>query len=520
MHPALLALLLPLSSVAADAVPVLKCPAVPEAYSKMLTSLKALQTQIKQDTKGSCDPVRDEVISLEKLLNDRRKQVVDLVEKSKTSTLDEPSLDIVRGYVNDVTTKVLNTAELIDRSNNCFEEDRKQFGFGELAAITLDATSLAKTVAGPWSAPVALGGTALAGIFQGLERVLKNQRGFDFDKLDQRQSFVQSLCSYYNYRQEMDSLMFPSRRASQLRKLEQALKANLDEMVRNCPECDRLATGAANPAQNEEVNKEVAQTDRAYVRPLGTYTVQSVSAMNWVRQEGQRLREQTGDEFGIGRDLLSEKAADMDKFFFEKESPRFLKAQNDKAYNLIREYSGYVRQGAMAFAYEINRYVDLSGQQIYAMNENELFELITGSREQLETAGQSKLVYRIDDYERKSLDLLDRSILALQVQESYCRFFQKAGYYNANLQYYCEGGSGAKVRAELTRLEQSRDGMRTAAAPVALPRAATKSLRGPEEMGLSSMIPLSVDEMSTDWADSLTKIVNRLRRDPHRFQKR
>jgi hypothetical protein len=519
MLPAIFALLLPLASAAADPVPVLKCPAVPEAYSKMLTSLKVLQTQIKKDTNGSCDPVREEVISLEKLLGERRKQVVDLIEKSKTTALDEPSLDVVRGYVNDVTTKVLNTAELLDRSNNCFEEDRKQFGFGELAAITLDATALAKTVAGPWSAPIALGGTALAGIFQGLERVVKNQRGFDFEKLDQRQSFVQSLCSYYNYRSDMENLMFPSRRANQLRKLEQALKANLDEMVRNCPECDNLATNVTNQTPPADVNQAAAQTDRTYVRPLGTYTVQSVSAMAWVRQEGQRLREQTGDEFGIGRDLLSEKAADMDKFFFEKESPRFLKAQNEKAYNLIREYSSTVRQGAMAFLYEINRYVDISNVQAYAMNETELFELITGSREQLEAVGQSKLVYRIDDFERKSLDLLDRSILALQVQESYCRFFQKAGYYNANLQYYCEGGTSTKVRAELARLEKTRDGMKAAAAPVGLPRAASKSV-GPNEMGLNTMIPLTIEEISTDWADSLTKIVNRLRRDPHRFQKR
>lgn len=519
MHPALLALLLPLSSFAADTVPVLKCPAVPEAYSKMLTSLKVLQTQIKSDTNGNCEPVRSEVISLEKLLGERRKQVAEVIERSKTSSLDEASLDIVRGYVNDVTTKVINTAELLDRSNTCFDEDRKQFGFGELAAITLDATALAKNVAGPWAAPVALGGTALAGIFQGLERVVKNQRGFDFVKLDQRQSFVQSLCSYYNYRQDMESLMFPARRANQLKKLEQSLKANLDEMVRDCPECHQLATDTQNQAPSAEVNKAIEQTDRAYVRPLGTYTVQSISAMKWVRQEGQRLSDQTGDEFGIGRDLLSEKAADLDKFFFEKEAPRFLKAQSEKSYALINEYTNYVRKGAFSFAYEINRYVDISSNQLYAMTENEILEVITGARPQLEAVGQDKLVYRLDDFERKSLDLLDRAMLALQVQESYCRFFQKAGYYNSNLQYYCESGSGAKVKAEIARLEKSREGM-VAAAPAAAPRAATKGLRGPEEMALGSMIPLSIEEISTDWADSLGKVVSRLRRDPLRFQKR
>ncbi|RZA09804.1 MAG: hypothetical protein EOP11_00415 [Proteobacteria bacterium] len=516
MLPALLALLLPLASHAADPVPVLKCPAVPESYSKMLTSLKVLQTQIKRDANGSCDPVRDEVIDLEKLLGERRKAVVDIIDRSKKEPLDSGSLDTVRSYVNDVTTKVLNTAELIDRSNNCFEEDKKQFGFGELASITLDATALAKTVAGPWSAPVALGGQALAGIFQGLERVVKNKRGFDFEKLDQRQSFVQSLCSYYNYRQDMENLMFPSRRASQLRKLEAALKANLDEMTKSCPECEKLVGDVANETQTSEVNKLATQTDRTYVRPLGTYTVQSVSAMAWVRAEGQRLRDETGDEFGIGRDLLSEKAADMDQFFFEKEAPRFLKAQNEKSYKLISEYSSYARSTGLLFAYEIARYVNL-GVPTYNLNETEILELVTSFRDQVEAKGQSQLAYRIDDFERKSLDLLDRSILALQVQDSYCRFFQKAGYYNANLQYYCQGSTAAKVRGELARLEQSRNVMKTAAAPSAV-RAAAPARGG--NLALSAMIPLSLEEMSTDWADSLTKIVNHLRKDPFRFQKR
>jgi len=362
-----------------------------------------------------------------------------------------------------------------------------------------------------------LGGSALAGIFQGLERVMKNNRGFDFDKLEQRQSFVQSLCSYYNYRQDMDNLMFPARRASQLRKLETALKANLDEMIRSCPECDQLATDVTNETHSEDVNQVVAETDRTYVRPLGTYTVRSVSAMNWVRQESQRIRDETGDEFGIGRDFLSEKAADMDKFFFEKESPRFLKMQSEKSYNLIREYSTYVRQGAMGFIYEINRVVPISSQEVYALNENELLELVTNSREQLEAAGQPMLVYRIDDFERKSLDLLDRSILALQVQESYCRFYQKAGYYNASLQVYCEGGAGAKTRAELARLEKARSAAKPVPAAIVVPRNADAI---GNELSLNTMIPLSIEEMSTDWADSLTKIVNRLRRDPYRFQKR
>lgn len=514
MLPALVALLLSTSALAADPVPVLKCPAVPEAYSKMLTNLKALQTQIKKDVNGTCEPVREEVVSLEKLLGERRKAVETLIERSKKEPLMDEELTLVREYVNDVTTKVLNTADLMDRSSHCFDEDRKKFGFSDLASITLDATALAKTVAGPWSAPIALGGQALAGIFQGLDKVMKVRDGFDFEKLDQRESFVQSLCSYYNYRQDMANLMFPARRASQLRKLESALKANLEEMKTSCPECDQLATQAEQNAAPRELNKLALTADRSYLRPLGTYTVQSVSAMNWVRRESQRIREETGDEFGIGRDLLSEKAADMDRFFFEKQSPRFLQAQSKKATVLLKEFSTYVYSEGHALAYAASQVIPVDEGAMYRMEETPLIELVTGMREALEEKNQDRLVYRIDDFERKSLELLDRAMLALQVQEGYCRFFQKAGYYNANLQYYCEGGLAKSARANIARLEAAK------APLMASPAAAPVRRANERGMALNTAIPLTVEEMSTDWAESLTKLVTKIRKDPHRFSKR
>jgi hypothetical protein len=510
----LAALLLPISAsaVGTDMVPVLKCPAVPEAYSKMMTSLKVLQTQIKKDTSGNCDPVKQEVKSLESLLTDRRKQVTDLIAKSKETPLTEAEQAIVRDYVNDATTKVINTADLLDRSNQCFDEDRQKFGFADLAAITLDATAMAKAVAGPWSAPIALGGQALAGIFQGLEKVVKNKRGYDFSKIEQRESFVQSLCSYYNYRQDMNALMFPSRRASELRRLENEIRRNLLDMTSNCPECQSIVDSVERQ-DSIEANRVANDADRNYVRPLGSYTVQSMSAIAWVRRESQRIREETGDEFGIGRDLLSEKVADLDKFFYEKSLPDFLYAQANKSSDLFWGFSRYVNSEGRAIINSAGSYVDISNVKTWGVNEAQLLESVTLLREPLASKDASSIVYRIDDYERKALDYLDRTALALQVQESYCRFVQKAGYYNRNVQVYCEGSQATSVRKNLARLETPKSEM----APQA-PGISGDAIR--QELNSIIRPQGTTEEVGGNWEDSLSKFVIQIQRDPNRYQRR
>lgn len=498
-----------------DIAPVLKCPAVPEAFSKMITELNVLKTSIKKE--AACEPLNNEVKSIEELLGKKRDEVKELIEKGKKESLSPQENETIRKYVEEVTKKVLATAELFSRNNYCFIEDKKNLSFSDLASITLDATALAKTIAGPWATPISLGGQALAGIFQGLNTVVKSRRGYDFTKIEQRQSYVQSLCAYYNYRQDINYMLYPQSRASQLRALETTLSTHLKGVVDNCAECSTLAQKViANlkgeaPAQGsnqrdkkkkreqvkpaDELNGEAVTINGLYKRPLGTYVVRTLTSLKWIKDELDRIAADTSEEAAIGRDFLSEIKVDIDRFMFEREAPNFVQFQATKSFDLFREFSGFTKsEGDRLLTQAI-----ASGQakwvNIAAMNEADVIKTVAGLEENVRSVGNNSLAARIAQYKAKSLELLERTRLAAGVNETYCTFFQRAGVYNANLQYACEGMAANAVRRQLSRLAGS-------------------------DVVPQPILPTVPASYVTDWVESLTKVIQHINEDPGRYQKK
>jgi|GEM_PF-3093518 len=493
-----------------DIAPVLKCPAVPEAYSKMITELNVLKASIKQE--AACAPLNNEVKSLEDLLGKKRTEVKELIEKSKTETLTSEELTIIRTYVEDVTKKVISTAELFNRNNYCFNEDKKNFSFSDLASITLDATALAKTIAGPWATPISLGGTALAGIFQGLNTIVKNRRGYDFTKLEQRQAYVQSLCAYYNYRQDIDYLLYPQKRSNQLRALEGNLTSHLKGVVDNCPECSDLAEKTIQSLQDPktekgkkkkntlaktpaELNQLAGTINGNYVRPLGTYTLRTLTTLKWINGEIARIAEESDESANIGRDFLSEVKADIDRFLFDKEAPNFVNFQAQKGIDLFREFNYFTRDEGdrlmmQAVAIGQTKWVDMS-----RMSETEAIKTVASLQERIRASGNTSLAARIQQYTQKSVELFDRTRIAAGVNETYCTFFQRAGVYTANMQYACEGMAANSVRRNLQRQANN-------------------------EFFTQPVLPIVAAEAVTDWVDSLTKVVQHINKDPNRYKKK
>jgi hypothetical protein len=495
-------ILIPTIALAEPTVALLKCPAVPEAYSKMLTDLSVLKTAIKKD--AACEPVQQEVSSLENLLGERRKSVLELIEKNKAEPLSERETKVIRTYVEDITSKVFSTAELLSRNNYCFEEDRKKLGLNDLASITLDATSLATMVAGPWAAPIAIGGQVLAGVFSGLHKVMSSQTGYDFQKLEQRQSFVQNLCAYYNYRQDIENNLYPKRRVNQLLQLRKSLDASLLLLEKNCVECKGIADLSLRSEGNfTSVKKLAKETNGAYEKPLGTFTVQTIASLQWVDQEVDRLVDESADEAGIGRDFVSEMKADIDRFLFERESPRFLDFQTNKAINLYSAFSNYVLYEASEIARASSPYTDLPYNAFYFTTEADALKLVSSLVRPLAQKGQSNIIHRIEDFERQATDLLERATLAVEVRNSYCNFFRKASLYNSKLQYSCEG---RKAQSLLSSIESLKDLQEKPQSMTDL----LATLTGKEEN----------KELVTDWAKGLDKRIQTFVADPNLFRRK
>lgn len=501
----LLLILLPFLSIAAEvtpSAPVLQCPAVPEEYSRMLMELTYLKSSIKEV--ANCAPIEKEVLSLEVLLGEKRKEVEALVSKNKEEALTLEEQEIIRTYVEEVTKKVFATVELLGRNSTCFNDDKKNFDFTSLASITLDATTLLKNVGGPWSAPIGLSGQVLAGIFQGIDKLVKSRRGYDFNLLDHRENFVSSLCTYYNYRTDIDQLLYPEKRVAELENLDKNLEGHVDQLARNCPQCGQIVQvnrlldklGEGNTALFQQMNDLSKSANQEFVRPLGTYTLQALTTQKWLDEEVERVR---GSEnvFHIGRDLISEVRSDLDRFLFEKEAPRFIHWQSQKAMNLFREFSDFVKkEGGQKLVYEVAAVMKQYPRELARLDEGQIIDFLQAALPQMRARKENTLAYRIQAFHRKALDLFDRSVIAYNVQATYCNFFKHADVYSQNLAYGCESIAAAGAKRNLERVKMKSRNYNL------------------------NVVVFPEQEYSVDWAESLDKLIASLRKDPETFKRR
>jgi hypothetical protein len=333
---------------------------------------------------------------------------------------------------------------------------------------------------------------------------MSSQTGYDFQKLEQRQSFVQNLCAYYNYRQDIENNLYPKRRVNQLLQLRKSLDASLLLLEKNCVECKNISDlSLRSEGDAARVNKLAKETNRAYEKPLGTFTVQTVASLQWVDQEVNRLEEESADEASVGRDFVSEMKADIDRFLFERESPRFLDFQTNKAINLYSAFSNYVLSEATEIARASSPYTELPYNALYFSNEAEALKLVSSLVRPLASKGPSNILHRIEDFERQATDLLEIATLAVEVRNSYCNFFRKAGLYNSKLQYSCEGRKSQRLLSSIENLKELQE----------MPQS-MKDL-------LATLSGKEVNrEMVTDWAKGLDKRIQAFVADPNLFRRK
>lgn len=451
-----------LSFAAEPASDVLKCPAIPEEYSKMLTELKSLKSSIKQV--ANCEPIQQDVRKLEELLGDRRREVAELIKKNKTEALSDYEQEIIRTYVEEVTTKVFSTIELLNRNNYCFSEDKQKFDFSSLASITLDATALLKNFSGPWAAPINLGGNVVASIFQGLDKLVKSRRGYDFANIEHRENFVSSMCTYYNFRQDVDKLLYPEKNLEQLENLEQSLSSQLDSIQKNCPECKEIARidkqlgRLGDAAGFHQMNSLMTRVDSQFVRPLGMYTIRGLTTQRWLAKEVDRVREERRAEaFHIGRDLISEVRSDLDRFLFEREAPSFIRWQSERAFNLVRDFSAFVKKDGQSLMLQVASEMRSFPEELHRFDEGQTIDFLAAALKPMRERGKNDLAARIQAFGRRSLDLFDSAVVAYNVQANYCNFFKHAEVYSQELQYACDSMQATAAKRNLQRVKiQSR----------------------------------------------------------------
>lgn len=450
--------------------PVLECPAIGDEYEKMIARIDSIKAAIKED--ANCENVTMQVKSLEDLVVKDRQAVLDIingeapvVEKKdgkpssenqllgQEGTLTADQARQVREYAENVTKKVAAITDLFTRSNQCFKEDHDKDQLLSLSGFVSEASQMVGSMAGPWGAPIAIAGNVIAGFMAGLDGIFKSRAGFKFEEREQWMSYVQNLCTYHSYREQIDHLLNPKAQISQLKSLAVTLNKQIQTMAATCSECRDIATIYS---QNRELDPEklralvwikIMTADAGFMKPYGSYTLQSLGLRDWVNKEINRIEREAKSYWGdvSGRHVLYSAKAVIEKFLIQQEAPRFLKYQMSKSIEDFGQFEYFAQDQGGQLYEEIER---LSPQAIpQKVNPRNWDDPILYFRplvlqevkfDLLPKTEQAKdTFYSWVNYRDQSLLMLRTAQNSAQVMQAFCSFFENAGQYSPAIRLQC-----------------------------------------------------------------------------------
>lgn len=452
-------LLILISSAALAAPPMLstvaQCPAVGEEFETMLAKLDNIKTSIKEG--ANCANVTLKVQSLQDLLTTERQKILEIVQGGQSHALTPEQTEQVRNYAEEVTKKIAALHDLFTGSNRCFRDDNAENNLASLSGFVSEAANMVSSVAGPWGTPIALAGNVVAGFLTGLDQIMKTRAGYDFSKPESWRNYVQNLCTFHSYRDQVEHLLNPQARVAQLRALKVRLDSQITLMNSRCEECQTIERTFESQSLS---SPDVRSANARFTKPFGTFMLYSLGIRRWVTNEVTRVQRES-DTFWAdvsGRHLLSQARADLEQFLVGRESPRFLNWQAGQSSRDFGAFQGFVLQEGRALHGQlaaINAGVVTTPVRSYFTNPIDLFRalLITPLKWDLVPAEQlSETQDSWNSYRDRSISRLRDAEMSLQVVQGFCSFFRKAGYYSSQIKAACTGRAVRDVAAQINEL--------------------------------------------------------------------
>jgi len=449
--------------------PVLQCPAVGDEYEKMISKLGSIKAAIKQD--ANCKNVELQVKGLEDLVIRDREEVMTIMEQSQNQSLNQEQAVKVRQYAENVTKKVSALNDLFLRSNQCFPADQADKQLTTLAGFVSEASQLVGALTGPWGAPIALAGNVVAGFMTGLDQVLKSRAGFDFSKREQWTSYVQNLCTYHSYRDQIDHLLNPQAKISQLKQLKFKLDSQIQMMTRTCAECQMIESAFNAQGQIKRsdelktmLSNEVSSADGRFALPYGTYTLQNLGLRDWVVKEMARIEKEAQSYWSdiSGRHLLYRAKEEIEQMLLQREAPRFLAFQTTQSRRDYANFEYFLSQEGRAIYMKLEQMdpnvIQRKVRYLGWSEPIEMFKSLVISTLNFgllaKTDESEDVKYSWTHFRDQSLMRLRTAQTSTQVAQTFCSFFKHSGNYSSGIRGQCSSPQLKNLVSTQNQIEQ------------------------------------------------------------------
>ncbi len=410
------------------------CPAIGEEFSSLIAKLDDIKASVREG--ANCSNVALKVRDLEDLLVSDREKIKQIIDAGRTAPLTAEQTDTVRNYAEQVTVKVAALYDLFTGNNECFKDDNKESRMASLAGFVGEASRLIGTLSGPWGTPIAMAGHVAAGFITGMDKVLKSRAGYDFSKPASWTNYVQNLCTFHSYREQIDHLLDPQTRIAQLKGIKSTLELNIQKMSTTCGDCE-------------------------LVEPMATYMAYNLGIRNWVNKELLRVEKESSSFWAdvSGRHLLSQARNDLQQFLVDREGPRFIGYQTGITASYLKhmhfQSSGEGRD-LYNQIYRANPQAVTANLSYYFSGFMEFFRALVVQpilwEKLADNAETEDLKYLWQSYRDRNLSRFRSTEASMQVAQGFCQFFRQAGLYTPQIRGACTAPQARSTAAALAGL--------------------------------------------------------------------
>lgn len=498
---------------------VLQCPASDEALKDFRTKLLKLKTAIKKE--ANCDGISQDIEGLANLVTEDRDKFLTLISKGQVEGLTTPEQKSIETYVSNLTIKASNLLSILSGNDGCFDEDKKGQSTEFIASLIGEGAKVLSVIGGP-----EIGGLAsiASGVITGFSNAVKviqeNTQGYDFSVDDQKLAYADSLCALFDYRRELDNLMYPYDTTSRLNDLIGALNQQLSKLNRSCSECEDIirrvdeqtALATANglieltsvdqvwtPEFEEEISLKALAIDDLYVNKVGTHTYRALKTRSWlpIRARSVESSALTAD---LGLENVLSEMDNIERFMIDNQAGSFLK----QLVKDVKEWRGKINtfffiEGEY-LAMDLRFYID--EVSIWSSTTMDHYGAILEALEKgAERSKDSRAKARVRSFMANFRLLSQGMNVAVDVANRYCVFFENSNWYRSGVVRQCPN-SNLETLANEALMFTNYQLMMPSYADLPRPK-----------------LEVSDVEITTDWMDALSRSVKDMTKQPNYVQR-
>ncbi len=331
----------------------IQCPSIHPQISQLINTFDQLRDKIRNEARN-CSTEKEQT-NVNSTLNgvhsflssNQRINFFDLFDKNKNKALTAQQTAFIQKYAYSATQVFFKFMGAI-KNSSCFEREKtKSQALSNAASIITEITRLAAMVSGPYGAPITLFGSLTSGVLTGLKTYVSAANpGYDFKEKSQRDAYANTLCSYYEIRQQLVNSTHPMKRVSELTKLQETLLSRLQDLSKNCTNCEQIIKSYLFPTSkkinfsSEKWSVLASEADKKFLKPLGEITLETINSLEWVLAEKKNLEDIHNDQFSsVGPAELLKLKISLDRFLFKSQAQRYL---NWSINNTKKTYDRYL----------------------------------------------------------------------------------------------------------------------------------------------------------------------------------